>query len=269
MAIWGSEDFQEYTTYFAATVTPQQQAQFPPFRPTHHGAVDAAAALGVPTSALEQGLMAAAVGSRVKLEPGSRGARGLRLSQVSVAVGANEEASAIAEQQLVGFLRIYGVSESSRRARGTLAIGFCWRIGFLAFLARQNIFLVKIKYEGLEEVDANLSEYSIASKYFDVASMASKQEITDFSTQRVNFFGIILKCQNEVLDAIDATSKYFDPLIFDFDQKYVLAGQKCQKTNTPTLYVTTSNHKKLHPYDATPRLIYNPDTLEVLGRGTM
>jgi hypothetical protein len=31
-------------------------------------------------------------------------------------------------------------------------------MGFLAFLARQNIFLVKIKYEGLEEVDANISE---------------------------------------------------------------------------------------------------------------
>ncbi|KAJ7817600.1 hypothetical protein B0H14DRAFT_3440291 [Mycena olivaceomarginata] len=40
--------------------------------------------------------------------------------------------------------------------------------GVLAFLAHQNIFLVKIKYEGLEEVDANILEYSIPSKYFDV-----------------------------------------------------------------------------------------------------
>jgi hypothetical protein len=64
-------------------------------------------------------------------------------------------------------------------------------MGFLEFLARQNIFLVKIKYEGPEEVDATISESLIASKYFDVASTASKQEITDFSTQRVIFFRII------------------------------------------------------------------------------
>jgi hypothetical protein len=64
-------------------------------------------------------------------------------------------------------------------------------MGFLAFLARQNIFLVKIKYEGLEEVDANISESLIASKYFDMASIAPKQEIIDFSTQRGNFFRVI------------------------------------------------------------------------------
>jgi hypothetical protein len=69
-------------------------------------------------------------------------------------------------------------------------------MGILAFLACQNIPLVKIKYEGLEEVDSNISESLIASKYFDVASIAPKQEITGFLTQRVNFFRIIQKGQN-------------------------------------------------------------------------
>jgi hypothetical protein len=64
-------------------------------------------------------------------------------------------------------------------------------MAFFEFLARQNIFLVKIKYEGPEEVDANISESLIASKYFYMASTAPKQEITDFSTHRVIFFRII------------------------------------------------------------------------------
>jgi hypothetical protein len=43
-----------------------------------------------------------------------------------------------------------------------------------------------------------VSQYFIASKYFDIASIVRKQEITDFSTQRVSFFNTIQKDQNEV-----------------------------------------------------------------------